>query len=183
MGVLQRQKEDIESQIAGVKLRLKFDNQTFKQAKETEKMISSGNRAAAIKAMKSVRVHIEEARKIAGDITISARNKKVDLGKVGMKGEDEAELRKQLQTVVKMSDNIDLKARLHQAPDLDAKLGMDNQDSVSGGDTSLPGAETASMVSEEHPSEVATPGAGGGEASTEIENQPSERTTALGSEE
>merc|ERR1712194_720924 len=156
MGVLQRQKEDIESQIAGVKLRLIFDNQTFKQAKETEKMISSGNRAAAIKAMKSVRVHIEEARKIAGDITISARNKKVDLGKVGMKGEDEAELRKQLQTVVKMSDNIDLKARLHQAPDLDAKLGMDNQDLGSGGDTSLPGAETASTVSEEHPSEMAT---------------------------
>merc|ERR1712194_741273 len=35
------------------------------------------------------------------------------------------------------------------APDLDAKLGMDNQDSVSSTDPSSPGAETASTVIED----------------------------------
>merc|ERR1712194_181661 len=106
--VLERQKEDIEAQIAGVVMCLQRDQEVFKQAKETEKMISSGNNAAARKALLSVLTHVRVATSIANSIDESAGNEIADKNKVDLKQDlTDAQINALSTEILKPSPNVD----------------------------------------------------------------------------
>merc|ERR1712194_292807 len=120
--VLERQKEDIEAQIAGVVMRLQRDQEVFKQAKETEKMISSGNNAAARKALLSVLKHVRVATTIANSIDESAGNEIADENKVDLKQLNDAQINALSTEILKPSPNVDdfnVKGHIQRLPSLE----------------------------------------------------------------